>query len=97
MNELNSSNSAYLKHYPQNPIHWKTWSEKTLDIALLENKFIILSIGFYACHWCHVMEKETFSNQQIYSFMDKDSLSIKVDREEHPDVDNAYMDFIMET
>jgi uncharacterized protein YyaL (SSP411 family) len=97
MNELNSSNSAYLKHHAQNPIHWKTWSEKTLDTALLENKLIILSIGYSACHWCHVMERETFSNQPIGSFMNQNFISIKVDREEHPDVDNAYMDFIMET
>ena len=97
MNELKSSNSSYLKHHAQNPIHWKTWSEKTLDTALLENKLIVLSIGYSACHWCHVMEKETFSNQQIASFMNQNFISIKVDREEHPEVDNAYMDFIMET
>ena len=97
MNELKSSNSAYLKHHAENPIHWKTWSEKTLDAALLENKLIILSIGYSACHWCHVMEKETFSNQPIASFMNQNFISIKVDREEHPDVDIAYMDFIMET
>ena len=97
MNELNSSNSAYLKHHAQNPIHWKNWSKKTLDNALLENKLIILSIGYSACHWCHVMEKETFSNQPIANFMNQNFISIKVDREEHPYVDNAYMDFIVET
>ena len=97
MNELNASNSAYLKHHAQNPIHWKTWSDKTLETALIENKLIILSIGYSACHWCHVMEKETFSNHQIASLMNEHFISIKVDREEHPDVDNAYMDFIMET
>jgi len=97
MNELKSSNSAYLKHHAQNPIHWKTWSEKTLGTALSENKLIVLSIGYSACHWCHVMEKETFSNLQIASFMNQNFISIKVDREEHPEVDNAYMDFIMET
>ena len=97
MNELNASNSAYLKHHAQNPIHWKTWSDKTLETALIENKLIILSIGYSACHWCHVMEKETFSNHQVASLMNEHFISIKVDREEHPDVDNAYMDFIMET
>ena len=97
MNELKSSNSAYLKHHAKNPIHWKTWSEKTLDAALFENKLIILSIGYSACHWCHVMEKETFSSQPIASFMNQNFISIKVDREEHPEVDIAYMDFIMET
>ena len=77
MNELNASNSAYLKHHAQNPIHWKTWSDKTLETALIENKLIILSIGYSACHWCHVMEKETFSNHQVASFMNEHFISIK--------------------
>ena len=89
MNELKSLNSAYLKHHAQNPIHWKTWTEKTLDFSLLENKLIIIVIGFSACDWCNVMEKETFSNQPIVSFMNQNFPSIKVNKEEHPDVDNA--------
>ena len=55
MNELKGANSTYLQHHATNPIHWKIWSEKTLDLAIQKNKLIILSVGYSACHWCHVM------------------------------------------
>ena len=97
MNELNDANSTYLQHHATNPIHWKFWSEKTLNLAIQKNKLIILSVGYSACHWCHVMEKETFSNELIANFMNQHFISIKVDKEEHPDIDHIYMDFILNT
>ena len=97
MNELEKSNSAYLLHHSKNPIYWKPWTISTLDQAKRENKLIILSIGYSACHWCHVMERETFNNELIAKVMNQHFIAIKVDKEEHPEVDNVYMDFLLET
>ena len=97
MNELEKSNSAYLLHHSKNPIYWKPWSKLILDQAKSENKLIILSIGYSACHWCHVMERETFNNELIAKVMNQHFIAIKVDKEEHPEVDNVYMDFLLET
>ena len=97
MNELTHANSAYLRHHAKNPIHWKFWSDGILELAVQENKLIILSIGYSACHWCHVMEKETFRNELIANFMNQNFICIKIDREEHPDIDHIYMDFILNT
>lgn len=97
MNELEDSDSAYLQHHAKNPIHWKKWSKKTINESLKKNQLIVLSIGYSACHWCHVMEKEAFSNELIASFMNEHFTCVKVDREEHPEIDNIYMDFILDT
>ena len=97
MNELEKSNSAYLLHHSKNPIYWKLWTNSTLNQAKSENKLIILSIGYSACHWCHVMERETFNNELIAQVMNQHFIAIKVDKEEHPEVDNVYMDFLLET
>lgn len=97
MNELKKSNSAYLLHHSNNPIYWKPWTTSTLNQAKSENKLIILSIGYSACHWCHVMERETFNNELIAQVMNQHFIAIKVDKEEHPEVDNIYMDFLLET
>ncbi len=97
MNELRNEDSLYLKQHATNPIHWKAWSNQSLEIAQKKDKLIILSIGYAACHWCHVMEKETFADLNVANFMNRNFISIKVDREEHPDVDHVYMDFLLET
>ena len=97
MNELKKAESLYLKQHAQNPIHWKSWSQKTLESAQQQDKLIVLSIGYAACHWCHVMEKETFADSIVANLMNSQFISIKVDREEHPDVDHVYMDFLLET
>ena len=97
MNELKKSNSAYLLHHSNNPIYWKPWTISTLKKAKRENKLIILSIGYSACHWCHVMEREAFNNELIAQVMNQHFIAIKVDKEEHPEVDNIYMDFLLET
>jgi hypothetical protein len=97
MNELEKSDSAYLLHHSKNPIFWKPWTHQTLDLAQKKNKLIILSIGYSACHWCHVMEREAFNDSHIAKVMNQYFISVKVDKEEHPEVDNVYMDFLLET
>ena len=91
MNELHLETSPYLLQHANNPIHWKAWTENTLAKAKEENKLIIVSIGYSACHWCHVMEHESFEDNEVADIMNKDFISIKVDREERPDVDATYM------
>jgi len=93
-NSLIKEKSPYLLQHSTNPVNWKKWSEKTLLKAKKEDKLIILSIGYSTCHWCHVMEKESFKNVKIAEIMNKYFICIKVDREERPDIDNIYMDAI---
>ncbi|ESU29509.1 yyaL protein [Flavobacterium limnosediminis JC2902] len=91
MNELQHETSPYLLQHANNPIHWKAWSDHSLATAKNENKLIIVSIGYSACHWCHVMEHESFEDETVAQVMNSDFISIKVDREERPDVDAVYM------
>ena len=91
MNQLHLETSPYLLQHANNPIHWNAWNEVTLATAKTENKLIIISIGYSACHWCHVMEHESFENQEVATVMNPNFISIKVDREERPDVDAIYM------
>ncbi|MEO2083905.1 MAG: thioredoxin domain-containing protein, partial [Marinoscillum sp.] len=93
-NSLIKEKSPYLLQHSTNPVNWKKWSEKTLLKAKKEDKLIILSIGYSTCHWCHVMEKESFKNIKIAEIMNKYFICIKVDREERPDIDSIYMDAI---
>ncbi len=91
MNELSQQSSPYLLQHANNPVHWKAWSAKNFELAQLQNKLIIISVGYSACHWCHVMEHETFENPEAAIVMNQHFINIKVDREEHPDVDAVYM------
>jgi uncharacterized protein YyaL (SSP411 family) len=91
MNELHLETSPYLLQHANNPIHWKAWNEQSLATAKQEDKLIIVSIGYSACHWCHVMEHESFEDEEVAAVMNKFYISIKVDREERPDVDATYM------
>ncbi len=91
MNELHSETSPYLLQHANNPIYWKAWNEQSLTKAQEENKLIILSVGYSACHWCHVMEHESFEDEEVAAIMNRHFISIKVDREERPDVDAIYM------
>ena len=93
-NHLKNEGSIYLQQHSSNPINWFPWGEKAKEKAKKEEKIIILSIGYSSCHWCHVMEKESFQNEIIAKMMNKNFVSIKVDREERPDIDNIYMDAI---
>ena len=90
-NNLKNQSSPYLLQHANNPIHWQTWNENSLREAQQQNKLLVISIGYTACHWCHEMEKEVFEKQEVAHLMNEHFISIKVDREEHPDVDQIYM------
>jgi uncharacterized protein YyaL (SSP411 family) len=89
-NSLINQDSPYLKQHAHNPVNWMAWNDKTFEKAKKENKLIFLSIGYSTCHWCHVMEDETFTNLSSAKILNKNYISIKVDREEMPDVDKYY-------
>jgi uncharacterized protein len=93
-NELSKETSPYLLQHAQNPVHWQAWNEKTLQLAKDLDKPILVSIGYAACHWCHVMEKESFENEATAALMNEYFINIKIDREERPDIDHIYMDAV---
>ena len=97
-NRLIHEKSPYLLQHARNPVDWYPWGEEAFSKARKEYKPIFLSIGYSTgystCHWCHVMERESFSNPQIAAIMNKHFISVKVDREERPDVDQVYMAFV---
>lgn len=93
-NRLATESSPYLLQHAGNPVDWYPWGEEALTKAKDENKLIIISVGYAACHWCHVMEHESFEDQEVAELMNEHFICIKVDREERPDVDKVYMDAI---
>ena len=93
-NALIHETSPYLLQHAYNPVNWKAWNSETLALAKKENKLIVISVGYSACHWCHVMEEESFENDSIAKIMNTNFISIKVDREERPDVDKVYMNAV---
>jgi uncharacterized protein len=90
-NRLAEETSPYLLQHARNPVDWYPWGEEALEKSRREDKPILLSIGYSACHWCHVMERESFENDEIAALMNESFVSIKVDREERPDIDEIYM------
>ena len=90
-NRLAQETSPYLLQHAHNPVDWFAWGDEAFQIAKSENKPILLSVGYSACHWCHVMERESFENEAIAAIMNREYVCIKVDREERPDVDAIYM------
>ena len=92
MNQLQNQVSPYLLQHKDNPVHWLPWGDEALKLAIELDKPIILSIGYAACHWCHVMEHESFEDLQVADLMNQHFICIKVDREERPDIDLIYMD-----
>jgi uncharacterized protein YyaL (SSP411 family) len=90
-NNLSLESSAYLLQHAGNPINWQRWDKKLYNTNNTDNKLLVVSIGYSSCHWCHVMEKETFEDSGVASFMNEKFISIKVDREENPEIDNIYM------
>ena len=90
-NALVNESSTYLLQHAHNPVNWFPWNTKYLEKAKKENKLVLLSIGYSSCHWCHVMEKETFEDIEVANYMNENFINIKIDREEHPDVDKTYM------
>lgn len=93
-NRLINETSPYLLQHAHNPVDWYPWGEEALEQAKKENKPILLSIGYSACHWCHVMERESFENEEIADIMNSLFINIKVDREERPDLDEIYMNAV---
>ena len=91
MNQLSAETSPYLLQHKDNPVHWLPWGPDALSRAKAENKPILLSVGYAACHWCHVMAHESFENQATADIMNRLYINIKVDREERPDIDTIYM------
>src|SRR5256714_2847740 len=96
-NRLAREKSPYLLQHAHNPVDWYPWGEEAFEKARRENKPIFLSLGYSTCHWCHVMAHESFENAEIAAIMNRDSVNIKVDREERPDVDRVYMTFVQAT
>src|SRR3989442_261328 len=90
-NRLINETSPYLLQHANNPVDWYAWNPEALERAAKEGKLILLSIGYSACHWCHVMEHESFENASIARLMNENFVNIKVDREERPDLDQIYM------
>jgi len=93
-NQLIHESSPYLLQHAHNPVKWYPWGEEALEKARSENKLIILSIGYAACHWCHVMEHESFENEEVARYMNAHFVAIKVDREERPDIDQVYLNAV---
>lgn len=90
-NELINEKSLYLKQHAFNPVKWVSWSDAAFEKARNENKLVLVSIGYSSCHWCHVMEHDSFTDNEVASLMNNNFICIKVDREEHPSVDSVYM------
>ena len=94
MNRLAQETSPYLLQHADNPVDWYPWGEEALARAREDNRPILLSIGYAACHWCHVMAHESFENAETAAAMNELFVNVKVDREERPDLDALYMDAV---
>ena len=90
-NRLANETSPYLLQHKDNPVDWYPWGEEALKRAREEDKPVLLSVGYSACHWCHVMERESFEDDETARMMNEHFVNVKVDREERPDIDSIYM------
>lgn len=90
-NHLQNQGSPYLLQHAGNPVDWYPWGEEAFEKALKEDKPVFVSIGYSTCHWCHVMARESFENEEIAGILNRHFVSVKVDREERPDIDSVYM------
>ena len=93
-NDLINETSPYLQQHAHNPVDWHAWNPKTLKLAKSQNKLLLISVGYAACHWCHVMEHESFEDTLVSQVMNKHFINVKVDREERPDIDQVYMNAV---
>ena len=93
-NRLIDCTSPYLLQHARNPVHWYPWGVEALELARRQDRPIFLSVGYSSCHWCHVMERESFENESIAAALNEHFVSIKVDREERPDLDDVYMNAV---
>ncbi|HJL69643.1 MAG TPA: thioredoxin domain-containing protein, partial [Anaerolineales bacterium] len=94
-NHLAGESSPYLLQHKDNPVDWYPWGDDAFSRARAEGKPVFLSIGYAACHWCHVMGRESFENAELAALLNADFISIKVDREERPDLDSIYRDAVV--
>lgn len=94
MNRLSKESSPYLLQHANNPVEWYPWGKEAFEKASKEDKPVLISIGYSACHWCHVMERESFEDPETAAYMNKHFVNIKIDREERPDIDHIYMDAV---
>jgi uncharacterized protein YyaL (SSP411 family) len=94
MNRLALQTSPYLLQHAHNPVDWFPWGDEAFEKARNENKPLLVSIGYSACHWCHVMERESFEDPATAAIMNRDFVNVKVDREERPDLDHIYMEAV---
>ncbi|MBZ4672318.1 DUF255 domain-containing protein [Deferribacterales bacterium Es71-Z0220] len=94
MNKLSQEPSLYLRQHQNNPVNWLTLRDNPFELAKSEHKPVFISIGYSSCHWCHVMSRETFDNEQVANILNNDFISVKVDREEYPDIDKKYQFYI---
>lgn len=93
-NQLINESSPYLLQHAHNPVDWRPWNDSSLDEAKEKNQLLLISVGYSACHWCHVMEHESFEDSEVAAIMNANYISVKVDREERPDVDQVYMNAV---
>src|SRR6266702_2101772 len=94
-NRLAQETSPYLLQHAHNPVDWYPWGDEAFERARADDKPVLLSVGYSACHWCHVMERESFEDEATARLMNDRFVNIKVDREERPDVDAVYMDAVV--
>ncbi len=94
-NNLDKALSPYLRQHADNPIHWQEWNEEVLQYAEEHQKLILVSVGYATCHWCHVMAREAFSDEEIAKILHEDFIAIKVDREQRPDIDQLMMEDVV--
>ena len=90
-NKLINEKSLYLKQHAKNPVDWLPWTNDALQLAIKTDKLLLISVGYSSCHWCHVMEEESFEDIEVAKVMNTNFVNIKVDREERPDLDEIYM------
>ncbi|KAF8862674.1 hypothetical protein BDZ45DRAFT_670876 [Acephala macrosclerotiorum] len=96
-NKARESRSPYVRAHAGNPVKWQLWGDEAIELARRENRLLFVSIGYSACHWCHVMERESFENDEVAAILNTSFIPIKVDREERPDIDRIYMNFVQAT
>ncbi|KAJ5620071.1 hypothetical protein N7510_004055 [Penicillium lagena] len=97
INRLQQSRSPYVRAHMNNPVAWQLWDAESISLAKKNNQLVFLSIGYSACHWCHVMEKESFMSPEVAAILNESFIPIKIDREERPDIDDVYMNYVQAT
>ncbi|PQE33622.1 DUF255 domain protein [Rutstroemia sp. NJR-2017a WRK4] len=97
VNKANQSKSPYVRAHSSNPVAWQIWGDEAIELAKKENRLLFVSIGYSSCHWCHIMERESFENEEVAAILNDAFIPVKVDREERPDIDRIYMNFVQAT